>query len=287
MADILIDHLKPELIIQEPEVQEIEIQEPEVQLENPPNIKSNEIFDKLFDKEYYNNIFDDETIKYCDFRINKNDPVTCENLDDENSFKFKHIWDCITGERLGIDPYGSLYFSPVTIFRTIINKILLGLWTEIDDCIPFYGENIGVGKNFIIPSRGPQPEKYVFRLPIQDCYLYRNSDKCGKSIHNLGPEFTDEELQEIDMLIKNYWMDDSYIEDLPDPTLKLYDLRKLYDVAIDKLPTNNIEALPTCLREKYLRTLSFGIIDIDHNEFINRIAVEEIKKRIGFRSKSY
>jgi hypothetical protein len=242
----------------------------------------------LFDQDRYDKLFDEETTtRYRAYRFKRQDPVTFTDMDDESSFKFRYVWNCMTGERIGIDPYGPLYFSPVTILRTIISKILLGLWTEFDNCVPMYGENVGVGKNFEIQGRGAQLEKYAFRLPIQDCYLYRDSDKFGKSVHTLGPELTDEELQEITDLIMNYWEDYPEIEDLPETALDILQLRKLYDVALNPKPTHNIEGLPTALRERYLRTLTTGNIDIDHNEFINRIAVDEIKNRIGFRSKAY
>jgi hypothetical protein len=240
-----------------------------------------------YDREQYMKMFDDETTgRYRAYRIKRQDPVTCEDMDEYSSFKFPFVWDCVTGERIGIDPNGPLYLSPVTVLRTILSQILIGLWTELENCVPMYGENVGVGKEFNIPGRGPQLEKYAFRLPIQDCYLYRDSDKIGKSVHTLGPEFTDDELREIDRLIEECWFDDPYIEELPETALSTYELRRLYDVALDPKPTIDIEALPNSLRERYLRTLTVGNIDIDHNEFINRIAVDEIKKRIDFRSEA-
>ena len=264
----------------------IENQNADVECDNKPVSEIPET-DNVFDAELYDKMFDDETQRYREFRNNHQDPVTYQEMKNKKSFKFKYVWDCYTGERIGVDPYGPLYLSPVTILRTILSKILLGLWTEIEGCMPMYGENIGVSKKFNNTSRGPQPEKYVFRIPIQDCYLHRGSDKRGKSVHTLGPELTDDELLEINNLIGKYWSDDPYIADLPKSALKILELRKLYDVAIDPKPTNDIEALPLCLRDRYLRTFTNGTIDIDHNEYINRIAVEEIKKMIGFRSKMY
>ena len=248
--------------------------------------RTNEI-EREFDLKQYANLFDDETVsRYRAYRIKKQDPVTCEDMDFESSFQFKYVWDCVTGERIGVDPHGPLYFSPVTILRTILGKILTGLWTEIDDCVPMYGENLGVGKQFNIPGRGPQLEKYAFRLPVQDCYVYRDSDKHGKSVHTLGPEFTDDELRHIDQLIQEYWFEDPYIENLPERALSTLELRKMYDTALDSRPTTDIEALPPTIRERYLRTLTIGNIDIDHNDFINRIAVDELKNMIGFRSRA-
>ena len=240
-----------------------------------------------YDREKYAINFDDETTgRYRAYRIKRQDPITCENMEEYSSFKFPYVWDCMTGERIGIDPNGPLYFSPVTILRTILSQILIGLWTEIENCVPMYGENVGVGKDFNIPGRGPQLEKYMFRLPIQDCYVHRDSDKIAKSVHTLGPEFTDDELREIDRLIVEYWIEDPYIEDLPETAWSTLELRRLYDAALNPKPTLDIEALPDSLRERYLRTLTVGNIDIDHNEFINRIAVDEIKKRINFRSEA-
>ena len=244
--------------------------------------------DKAFDRGEYDKLFDDETTsRYRAYRIKRQDPITCENMKEKNSFKYKYIWNCITGEKIGIDPHGPLCLSPITILRTILSQILIGLWTEIENCIPMYGENVGLGKTFAIPGRGAQPEKYIFRLPIQDCYLYRDSDKFGKSVHTMGPELTDDDLREIDRLIQEYGGDDPYIISLPETALDMLELRKLYDAVLNSEPTQDIESLPECIRIKYLQTLAVGNIDIDHNAFINRIAVEEIKKRIGFRSKEY
>jgi len=45
-------------------------------------------------------------------RKNKLDVFTREPINEKYAFKFEYQWDPYTGERLGKDPYGALYFHP-------------------------------------------------------------------------------------------------------------------------------------------------------------------------------
>jgi hypothetical protein len=239
--------------------------------------------EQIFTADEYDMLFNFETTsRYKAYRIKMQDPITCENLTDNNAFKFKYVWDCLTGERIGVDPYGPLYISPVSILRSYYHNVLKGMWIEFDDCVPMYGENLGTGDNFYIPGKGVQPEKYLFRLPIQDCYVYKEQDN---SIHTMGPKLTDEELQEVDNLICKYWYDDPFIEDMPESALSTLRLKKYYDVAICAKPTIDIDALPLEIRNTYLNKVALGHIGIDHDTYLNRLAVDKIKEMIGYRSR--
>jgi hypothetical protein len=50
---------------------------------------------------------------------------------------------------------------------------------------------VGSGENINIIGRGECPEKYLFRLPIIDCYLEKDYNK---SIITMGPKLTIEEI---------------------------------------------------------------------------------------------
>jgi hypothetical protein len=237
----------------------------------------------IFDKDEYEKIFDeDTTVKYKKYRQKKKDPVTSEVLTDENSFKFKYMWNSITGERTGIDPYGPIYISPVTILKMIYHNILRGLWLEIDGCLPIYGEFLGSGYDFYAPGKGAQPEKYIFRFPIKDCYIYKNQDQ---SIHTTGPKLTITELKEIDNLIKKYWSNDEFIRKIRPKARSTMRLRKYYDLALCKpsygIPSYLID-IPKKMNDIFLDKLSRNMICIDSDTYLNRLAVDTIKKIINY-----
>jgi hypothetical protein len=267
------------VIISRPEDKNLNIIIHDNKLETNPILKS----EKIFNKTEYHNLFDFETqSRYKAFRIKLQDPITCEDLTDQNAFKFYNVWDCLTGERIGIDPYGPLYLSPVSIFRNIYANILKGLWIEMVNCVPMYGEVLGCGEDFYVPGKGAQPEKYLFRFPIKDCYIYKEQDG---SIHTMGPKFTDDEINKLDNLINKYWYNDPFIESTHiNCTLKR--LKSYYNVAISKKPTL-IEPLPEYISNIYFQKIAMNHISIDHNTYLNRLAVDCIKSLIGYRSPYY
>ena len=129
----------------------------------------------------YNNKYDDKTINYYrKLREIKLDPILQEQISDNISFKYYNIWNPYTGETLtDIDPYGPLCFHPDLLIKYFYTNRLNELWNEeYDDGENLYeghyGDALNSGENIFIQSRGENPEKYLFRLPISDCYWKKN-----------------------------------------------------------------------------------------------------------------
>ena len=128
--------------------------------------------------------------------------------------------------------------DPLNLCLYFYQKRLDHLWVdELDEgegggfYEGYYGDGVGAGKNFKIEARGEYPEYYLFRIPINDCYLIEGTPK---SIPTKGPELTREEIVEIHQLCKktptSEW--EEYFTEIPDLE-KMYDL---YNQAIDDNP---------------------------------------------------
>lgn len=178
------------------------------------------------------------TETYCVKRRLEKCAITGENIIDACKFKFKYMWNPLNGEREGIDKVGPLYFNIITLYNHYFNNRTTGLWTpSIYDPVTkqsyegYYGDLVGAGKNIKINSRGYHPDKYLFRLPIQDCYLYEDHNH---SIVTMGPLLTDDEISEIDVLLlklaQQYKLQlKSYIT--------LSALKAMYDNALEENPS--------------------------------------------------
>ena len=203
---------------------------------NTTNLQKNTVLEPKYNKNY-----EDRTTEYYKtLRFRKMDPLINVDLDDDNSFKFKYMWDPYTGERQESDPFGPLYFDPDSLIHYFYIHRLKNLWNEpfndINDYYEgYYGMLVGSGVNINISGRGECPEKYLFRIPIIDCYLEKDYNK---SIITFGPRITDEEAKEIDYLASknplNYKM--MFSKNRP----SLYEMKKYYDEAIsNNLNINN------------------------------------------------
>jgi len=134
-------------------------------------------------------------------RILKIDPLTNKKLNDKKDkiFYFYDKWDPITGERLETDPIGPLTFNAVELYGYYYANRCKGLWHAPENNFQgYYGELLGSGKDININSRGSNPEKYLFRLPIIDCYL---AEGHNYSLITFGPLLTDNDINTIDNLI--------------------------------------------------------------------------------------
>ncbi len=193
------------------------------------------IDEKKYDKEYNS----DTTEFYKNMREKKYNIISHDvfNCNTEHVFKFKEMWDPYTGERIGDDPFGSLYFHPDELIRFYYKRRLKTLWTDQKDETGgvyegYYGDGVGSGEEINIPGRGIYPELYLFRLPIDDCYLAPNTDR---SIITMGPKLTDEEVKLIDELAEKYHKD-NYRNSFGKKRPSLYKMKLLYDTAISKHP---------------------------------------------------
>jgi hypothetical protein len=134
-----------------------------------------------YEKDYDNTTME----KYKKMRTMKICPILDEPIDDNLAFKVENMWDPIIGEFLDKkDPFGALYFSPIELTKYFYLNRLNYLWTEeVDEGenggyyegIP--GDGIGAGENFHIHGRGEHPEFFLWRLPINDCYLEKGLSK--------------------------------------------------------------------------------------------------------------
>ena len=67
------------------------------------------------------------------------------------------------------------------MIRHYYKRRLKLLWNEPKDesggfYQGYYGDAVGSGEEINIPGRGTHQELYLFRLPIDDCYLPPDSD---------------------------------------------------------------------------------------------------------------
>ncbi len=197
----------------------------------------NTVIINTYEKEY-----EERTTEYYKtLRFRKMDPIINIDLDDSNAFKFEYMWDPYTGERKEKDPHGPLYFDPDTLIHYFYTSRLKNLWNEPIDETGGYYEGyydilVGAGENLNIIGRGECPEKYLFRLPIIDCYLEKNYNK---SIITMGPKLTDNEIKLIDEIANknanNYKL--MFKKNRP----SLYEMKKYYDIAINNNPTINYD----------------------------------------------
>lgn len=230
----------------------------------------------------YNNKYDKRTTQYYrSHRLRKIDPIDSTQLNDTNGFKFKYIWNPYDGNivvsgdgNYMTDPCGPLYFSPQNIVMMIYYNRLQNLWVDpSDEAIGYfsghYGDNLGIGDTFEIPGRGRYPERYLFRLPVPDCYLDNNHNEI---MITMGPKLTDEDVVEIDKLVELHWMDND-ISTIYKKNGSLLRIKMLYEVAISKHPTK--------MSDKYFDLIGTTKNDVlkheQADEYMNRLAVDLLR----------
>jgi hypothetical protein len=191
--------------------------------------------------------YDDTTNeKYRTMRLYKIDPIMNEEIPNYLIFEFKYKWDPITGKRTEIDEMGSLCFNAWNLYQYYFQNRFNGIWYPPKEQYQgYYGDLLGCGKDMFVNSKYC-PEKYLYRLPIIDCYLKKSHNH---SIITMGPILTDEEIDYIDIIIANLRKSK--------PTLKT--LKEYYDQAlndkpdISQLKKENPELSDNRLKDKYNR----------------------------------
>lgn len=118
---------------------------------------------------------------------------------DDSRFLYHNMWEPLTGEVLEKDPYGPLCFDPVYLIYNYYNQRLNNLWVKESDehggyYSGYYDSGVGAGEDCLIMSRGYHPEKYLFRLPIVDCYL---TEGHNFQFITMGPKLTFEQIKDI------------------------------------------------------------------------------------------
>lgn len=213
------------------------------------------------DKHILNNIINnkneyDETTteKYRTLRLLKIDPIFEEEIDKNLLFEYKYSWDAITGEKKDIDEFGPLCFNAWTLYEYYYKNRYNGLWIPSEENYQgYYGNLVGSGKDLKINGKF-YPEKYLYRLPIIDCYLKKNHNY---SIITMGPVLTDDDINNIDKLILKIRKNK--------PSLKI--LKEYYDESLNNSPNINE------LKKKYS-----DLTDMDLKEKYNRIYVDKLLK---------
>jgi len=196
------------------------------------------------------------------YRINRLlsiDPILNEKIREELIFKFKDKWDPLTGNRTNIDEIGPLCFHAVNLYIFYMKNRTNGLWNPPTNDNTgyyqgYYGDLVGSGINININNRGSFPEKYLFRLPIVDCYLTKNHNH---SLVTMGPILSDDEINEIDNIIihKSTYKNQ----------LKLSLIKKWYDKAITDVIDYNK------LRNKYNLISDRDIKDKYNKKYVDKL----------------
>jgi hypothetical protein len=231
----------------------------------------------ISEKEQYLEQYDQYTSEYYrSMRDRKMDPIDYTELTDDNSFKYEYIWNPCNGNAIGKDPFGPIYFSPVNILKNVYYKRLDNLWMKIDENVSYdsferyYGDSLGsmeIKNNNIISAR---PERYIFRVPLIDCYLPK---KHNMSSITMGALLTDDHVRDIDRVIKKYWIGDDFIKNKYKIIGSFENMKKIYDVAVSKDPLS--------FGREYLMSLNIDTKKIGKNnlnESINKKAVEFLKR---------
>ena len=226
----------------------------------------------LYERNGKKTMFDDKTMDYYKtLRERKMDPILLEEVDDKIAFKFHEQWNPYTGALLDKDPYGPLYFHPDSLIRYYYVNRLNDLWiSEIDQADGMYQGNydvaVGAGNDIYIESRGYNPERYLFRLPIIDCYCTPETE--NTPLITMGPVLSDSDVKKIDELASKCGSNYS-VKYGGAIRPSLVSIKQLYDMAVSKKPKIFIQ---------------HGSTQSDINslyETANRLAVDKLKRLKG------
>ena len=176
-------------------------------------------------------------------RLYKIDPISDIEIPKDFIFEFKYKWNPYNGFREDIDDVGPLCFNAINLYDYYYINRYKGLWTPPQDGFQgIYGDMVGSGKNVLIKSRGTYPEKYLFRLPIIDCYLPLTHNL---SIVTMGPELTEQEITQIDLIVTKL-----HPKRFNPKFASLTMLKYYYDRALDISPDPDLDDIKE-LKSKY------------------------------------
>ena len=191
-------------------------------------------------------------------RLFKIDPLFDIEIQENFIFKFYDAWNPYNGIRIGKDNIGPLCFDAIKLYDYYYLNRFQGLWISPQDGFQgYYGDNVGSGKKIYIKSRGSNPEKYLFRLPIIDCYLSPNHNL---SVITMGPELLENDILQIDNIILNHHPKKTHNKFTSLTILKYY-----YDKAIESSPDPNCDEIID-LKKKYPK-LSNNEINQKYNRY--------------------
>jgi hypothetical protein len=158
-----------------------------------------------------------------------------ENIlfDPLKAFKYKYIWNPITGKKTDeIDPYGPLYFFPDDLINYFYNNRLYNLWHDGQ-----YGIYVGAGDTLSFNENYDRSQDFLFRLPVTDCYLQR--DTCVSTV-TMGPILTFEEIEKIYNIANKYYKN-NYLNKYGVKRPNILLMYKYYINSISKTPELNCD----------------------------------------------
>ena len=208
-------------------------------------------------KDHYLNYDHLTTGRYKAMRLMKTCPI-CDEVVDSAPYLVPTMWDSITGEFIDQDdPHGPLYFHPVCLIECFYhNRMNCLLSNELDEgahggyyeAVP--GDALGAGED-METSRGNYPELFLWRIPINDCYL---ENGLSRSVPLKGPKLARDDIVKLkkiaDKLPSREWSDRFIM--LPE-ILKIYDT---YMEAISKHPDTSKTKCKAGDDKKFLANLA-------------------------------
>ena len=206
-------------------------------------------------KKTYNKLVKllDEFIKtnsnfYINNRINNICPLSFEKL--SYGYIEHRMWNSITGEFLNNnDPFGPLIIDVNYLVNYFYINRLRHIYTfPTIDQTGVLGDAIGKYPNFYLPGRGSNPQWYLFRLPINDCYI----DKKNLKYITMGPKLSFHDIQIIYDLCKRL---NTYHFLFNKPIPNIVEMYKIYHKIIEKCPYNLDSTVIQTLGSEYISQL--------------------------------
>jgi len=195
-------------------------------------------------------------------RINRICPLSFEKVD--RGFIVKNIWNSFIGKFNKIeDPFGSLVFDCDYLIYYFYSNRLKYIYTHgTINTTGYLGDAIGKYPLFNIPGRGNHPEWYLFRLPINDCYI---DNKVIKYV-TMGPELSRDDIINIyNISINNNTYELKFNHKIPN-IIELYDL---YHLVINKCPYEIDNSIIEVLGNEYITQLKMDYYMPYINNIIN------------------
>lgn len=196
-------------------------------------------------------------------RLYQIDPLINQIIPTHLIFEFKHKWDPYTGKILELDDIGPLCFNALTLYDYYFANRYKGLWNPPQNNFQgYYGELLGSGNNLEIKSRGTNPEKYLYRLPIIDCYLPLTHNL---AIITMGPLLSVEQIDLIDLIVSKYHKNKNNFTPLKK-------LKEYYDNAI----CSHSELSLNSNAKSWFKSNNYKINKKEHLEKFNRYNVDQL-----------
>jgi hypothetical protein len=197
---------------------------------------------------------------YIKNRINKICPLSIVSVD--NGYHIYNIWNPFSGNFTNIkDTFGPLICDPDYLIHYFYINRLKYIYTHGNfNSTGYLGDAIGKYPEFNIPGRGNHPEWYLFRLPINDCYI---DHECIKYV-TMGPMLTQNDISNIYNLAKE---NNSYYHKFNQELPNIIELYDIYHKVINKCPYQIDSSVLDVLGKDYIMQMKMDY----YMPFINKI----------------